>query len=53
MRIDPKQNDLSTSEASPVADGLLFWGSFVKERSRFCATYSTIDKAQISLKRVF
>ncbi|XP_069088966.1 uncharacterized protein [Pleurodeles waltl] len=53
MRIDPKLTDLACSEAGPSADGLLFGSSFIKELAKFCSTFLSLDKAQMSLKKVF
>ncbi|KAJ1153402.1 hypothetical protein NDU88_006163, partial [Pleurodeles waltl] len=52
MCIDPKLNNLATSEVSPAADGMLFGAPLVKELSKFCFTYS-LEKAQISLNLFF
>ncbi|KAJ1150495.1 hypothetical protein NDU88_003286 [Pleurodeles waltl] len=53
MRIDPKLSDVASSEAGPSAEGLLFGSSFIKDLAKFCSTFSSLDKAQMSLKNVF
>ncbi|KAJ1106391.1 hypothetical protein NDU88_003792 [Pleurodeles waltl] len=46
MRIDPQRTELATSEAGPVAQGLLFGAPFIKDLAKFAATFNTMDKAQ-------
>lgn len=53
LKLDPKLAELSNSEAGPVAEGLLFGQPFLKELSKFVATFSGLDKAQESLKKAF
>ena len=51
--MDPKLAELATLGEGPSADGQLFGDNFIKEISRYVATLSSIDKAQLSLKKVF
>ncbi|XP_078534007.1 uncharacterized protein LOC144820300 [Lissotriton helveticus] len=53
LRIDPKLGELSSSEAGSVAQGTLFGDPFVKELGKFVATFSALDKAQASMKKMF
>ncbi|KAJ1130920.1 hypothetical protein NDU88_009264, partial [Pleurodeles waltl] len=52
MKLDPKLADLATSESGPVARGLLSGSPFIKELSKFVATYASLDMAQESIRRV-
>ncbi|XP_078528000.1 uncharacterized protein LOC144803687 [Lissotriton helveticus] len=51
LKLDPKLSELSSSEAGAAAQGLLFGQSFLKELTHFVSTFSSIDKAQATLKR--
>ncbi|KAJ1148937.1 hypothetical protein NDU88_001761 [Pleurodeles waltl] len=53
IKIDPKLGELSTSEAGAEAQGHLFGDPFVKELGKFVATFSALDKAQSSIKKIF
>ncbi|KAJ1143653.1 hypothetical protein NDU88_009958 [Pleurodeles waltl] len=53
IKIDPKLGKLSNSEAGATAQGNLFGDPFVKELGKFVATFSALDKAQTSIKKVF
>ncbi|XP_078503595.1 uncharacterized protein LOC144762312 [Lissotriton helveticus] len=53
LKIDPKLGELSSSEAGSVAQGTLFGDPFVKELGKFVATFSALDKAQASMKKMF
>ncbi|KAM4723098.1 uncharacterized protein WCC33_009318 [Rhinophrynus dorsalis] len=53
LRIDPKLADMANSEPGPSANGLLFGDSFIKEIGKFVSTFTALDKAQTSLKKVF
>ncbi|XP_069094160.1 uncharacterized protein [Pleurodeles waltl] len=53
IKIDPKLGELSNSEAGAVAQGNLFGDPFLKELSKFVATFSALDKAQSSIKKIF
>ncbi|XP_078506464.1 LOW QUALITY PROTEIN: uncharacterized protein LOC144765813 [Lissotriton helveticus] len=51
LKIDPKLGELS-SEAGSVVQGTLFGDPFVKELGKFVATFSALDKAQASMKKI-
>ncbi|XP_078503505.1 uncharacterized protein LOC144762235 [Lissotriton helveticus] len=51
--MDPRLSELATSESGPQAQGLLFGQPFLKELTKFVATFSGLDKAQSSLRRAF
>ncbi|KAJ1126837.1 hypothetical protein NDU88_005243 [Pleurodeles waltl] len=53
MHIDHQLNELATLEAGQVAQGLLFRDPFIKDLSSFAATLNSMDKDQLSLKKVF
>lgn len=53
MRIDPQLADMATTEASTLANSLLFGDKFVKELGKYVATFSAFDKAQTNIKKVF
>lgn len=51
LKLDPKLAELATSEAGPMAQGLLFGQPFLKELTKFVSAFSGLDKAQESLKK--
>ncbi|KAM4748921.1 tubulin alpha-1C chain-like [Rhinophrynus dorsalis] len=51
LRIDPKLSEMADSEAGPLANGLLFGESFIKNRGKFVNTFTALDKAQISMRK--
>ncbi|XP_040275286.1 uncharacterized protein LOC120990501 [Bufo bufo] len=53
FKIDPKLSNLALTEAGKDAQGLLFGESFIKDMSRFVGTFTALDKAQSSMRRVF
>ncbi|XP_069057673.1 alpha-2-macroglobulin-like protein 1 [Pleurodeles waltl] len=53
IKIDPKLCELATSEAGAIAQGNLFGEPVVKELGKFVATFSALDKAQNSIKKIF
>ncbi|KAM4696339.1 LOW QUALITY PROTEIN: uncharacterized protein WCC33_015103 [Rhinophrynus dorsalis] len=53
LRIDPKLAEMANSEPGPSANGQLFGDSFIKELGKFVSTFTALDKAQSSLKKVF
>ncbi|XP_078506998.1 uncharacterized protein LOC144767445 [Lissotriton helveticus] len=53
LKMDPKLTELASSESGPLAQGLLFGQPFLKELTKFVATFSGLDKAQNSLRRAF
>ncbi|KAM4748674.1 LOW QUALITY PROTEIN: uncharacterized protein WCC33_006046 [Rhinophrynus dorsalis] len=53
LRIDPKLAELANSEPGPSAKGLLFGDTFIKDLGKFVASFTALDKAQTSLRKVF
>ncbi|KAM8971981.1 uncharacterized protein RCH25_017586 [Pelodytes ibericus] len=53
LKIEPKLVNMATNEPGPQAKGMLFGDNFVKELGSFVQTFTAIDKAQSSMKRVF
>ncbi|XP_044146872.1 uncharacterized protein LOC122935173 [Bufo gargarizans] len=53
LRIDPKLINLAQTETGKEAEGLLFGDSFIKDLSRFVGTFSALDKAQATMRKVF
>ncbi|CAH2248554.1 Hypothetical predicted protein [Pelobates cultripes] len=53
MKIEPKLVNMALTEPGPQAKGLLFGDNFVKELSTYVSTFTALDKAQTSIKRVF
>ncbi|KAM4690570.1 uncharacterized protein WCC33_017974 [Rhinophrynus dorsalis] len=53
LRIDPKLADLATTEPGPSAKGLLFGESFIKDLGKFVSSFTALDKAQTSMRKVF
>ncbi|XP_044127310.1 uncharacterized protein LOC122921396 [Bufo gargarizans] len=53
FKIDPKLANLALTEAGKDAQGLLFGESFIKDMGRFVGTFTALDKAQASMRRVF
>ncbi|KAM4702972.1 uncharacterized protein WCC33_011531 [Rhinophrynus dorsalis] len=53
LRLDPKLADMATSEPGPSAQGQLFGDSFIKELGQFVSSFTALDKAQSSLKKIF
>ncbi|XP_078538216.1 uncharacterized protein LOC144823513 [Lissotriton helveticus] len=53
IKIDPKLGDLATAEAGPIAQGKLFGEPFIKELNKFVTTFSALDRAQTSIKKIF
>ncbi|XP_040290011.1 uncharacterized protein LOC121002639 [Bufo bufo] len=53
FKIDPKLANLALTEAGKEAQGLLFGESFIKDMGRFVGTFTALDKAQSSMRRVF
>ncbi|XP_056384124.1 uncharacterized protein LOC130277475 [Hyla sarda] len=51
MRLDPQLTHLASDEPGPSADGLLFGESFIKNINIFVGLFSSLDKAQSSLKK--
>lgn len=44
---------LASSQPSSITKGLLFGDSFIKEINKYVALFTSLDKAQSSLKKVF
>ncbi|KAJ1090294.1 hypothetical protein NDU88_003427 [Pleurodeles waltl] len=53
MRIDLNLTELASADAGPLAVGRLFGDKFVKDIAKYVTTFTTLDKAQTSLKKVF
>ncbi|KAM4747505.1 uncharacterized protein WCC33_005072 [Rhinophrynus dorsalis] len=53
LRIDPKLADLATTEPGPAAKGLLLGESFIKDLGKFVSSFTALDKAQTSMRKVF
>lgn len=53
IKVDPKLGDLADSEAGAVAQGGLFGEPFIKELGKFVSTFTSLDKSQTSIKKVF
>ncbi|XP_053321093.1 uncharacterized protein LOC128492534 [Spea bombifrons] len=53
IKIEPKLVNMATKEPGQAANGLLFGDSFVKDVGSFVKTFTALDKAQSSMKRVF
>ncbi|XP_069063440.1 uncharacterized protein [Pleurodeles waltl] len=53
MRIDATLTELATADAGPLAEGRLFCDKFVKYIAKYVKTFTTLDKAQGNLKKVF
>lgn len=51
--MDPKLANLVLEEAGKEANGLLFGASFVKDLGQYVGTFTTIEKAQNSMRKVF
>ncbi|KAM8977614.1 uncharacterized protein RCH25_047525 [Pelodytes ibericus] len=53
LKIEPKLVNMAVTEPGPPAKGLLFGDNFVKELGSFVHTFTSLDKAQSKMKRVF
>ncbi|XP_078506405.1 uncharacterized protein LOC144764108 [Lissotriton helveticus] len=53
MRMDSNQTELASAEPGPLAEGNLFGDRFVKDVSKYVGTFTSLDKAQSGIKRVF
>lgn len=53
FRIDPKLSTMALNEPGKEAQGLLFGDSFIKELGKFVGTFTALDKAQASMRKVF
>ncbi|KAM8939279.1 uncharacterized protein RCH25_052871 [Pelodytes ibericus] len=53
LRIDGKLVDLGTKELGPMAQGKLFGDAFLKELNRHVNVFTSLNKAQTSLRKVF
>ncbi|KAJ1191577.1 hypothetical protein NDU88_000893 [Pleurodeles waltl] len=53
MRVNPKLSDSAGKESSEEARGLLFRDGMVKALTKFARTFTSLDKAHFSMKRVF
>ncbi|KAJ1087503.1 hypothetical protein NDU88_000672 [Pleurodeles waltl] len=52
MRVAPYLAELAANKAGSLANGLLFGDKFVKELGKYVATFSPLDKAQSSMKKM-
>ncbi|XP_078528440.1 uncharacterized protein LOC144805834 [Lissotriton helveticus] len=52
MRIDSQLAEMATNEPGSMANGMLFGHKFVKEMGKYVTTFSALDKAQTTIKRV-
>ncbi|XP_078502843.1 uncharacterized protein LOC144761268 [Lissotriton helveticus] len=53
MRMDSNLTELASAEPGPLAEGNLFGDRFVKDVSKYVGTFTSLDKAQSGIKRVF
>ncbi|XP_063289505.1 uncharacterized protein LOC134573649 [Pelobates fuscus] len=53
LKIEPKLANMASNEPGASANGLLFGESFVKDLGSYVKTFTALDKAQSSIKRVF
>lgn len=53
IKVDPKLGDLADSKAGAVAQGGLFGEPFIKELGKFVNTFTSLDRAQTSIRKVF
>ncbi|XP_053310209.1 uncharacterized protein LOC128472338 [Spea bombifrons] len=53
LRIDPRLADMADKELGPKADGKLFGDPFISELRKHAGNYTTINKVETSLKKVF
>ncbi|XP_040204919.1 uncharacterized protein LOC120936540 [Rana temporaria] len=51
MRLDPQLAHLAESEPGPSADGMLFGDSLLKDVNKFVGLFTSLDKAQNSLRK--
>ncbi|XP_056421517.1 uncharacterized protein LOC130361894 [Hyla sarda] len=52
-KLDPQLAYLASNESSNPKDNFLFGDQFIKEISKYVGLFSSLDKAQTSLKKVF
>lgn len=53
LRMDANLTDLAAAEPGPLAEGNVFGERFVKDVSKYVGTFTSLDKAQSGIKRVF
>ncbi|XP_056374397.1 uncharacterized protein LOC130272573 [Hyla sarda] len=53
LKLDPQLINLATTEPDSPTDGLLFGDDFIKEINKYVSLFSSLNKAQSSLKKVF
>ncbi|XP_040181002.1 uncharacterized protein LOC120914355 [Rana temporaria] len=51
MRLDPQLSHLAESEPGPSAEGMLFGDMVIKDINKFVGLFTSLDKAQNSLRR--
>ncbi|XP_063297781.1 uncharacterized protein LOC134586215 [Pelobates fuscus] len=53
LKMDPKLMELGKKEMGPLANGQLFGDSFITELKKHVSIFTTLNKAQTSIKQVF
>ncbi|XP_056375621.1 uncharacterized protein LOC130273222 isoform X1 [Hyla sarda] len=53
MRIDPQLTNLASNEPTHPTEGMLFGEDFINQIGKYVGLFSSINKAQTSLKKVF
>ncbi|XP_056400317.1 uncharacterized protein LOC130362153 [Hyla sarda] len=53
LKLDPQLTHLATTQPPSPTGGFLFGEQFIKEISKYVGLFSSLDKAQSSLKKVF
>ncbi|XP_056390485.1 uncharacterized protein LOC130346565 [Hyla sarda] len=53
MKIDPQLTNLASTEPPNPTKGLLFGDEFIKEMNKYVGLFSSLSKAQVSMKKVF
>ncbi|XP_056400569.1 uncharacterized protein LOC130294571 [Hyla sarda] len=53
MKIDPQLTNLATAEPANPTNGMLFGEDFIRELNKYVGLFSSLNKAQVSMKKVF
>ncbi|XP_056375992.1 uncharacterized protein LOC130291262 [Hyla sarda] len=53
MKIDPQLTNLATAEPVNPTNGMLFGDDFIRELNKYVGLFSSLNKAQVSMKKVF
>ncbi|XP_056430668.1 uncharacterized protein LOC130369424 [Hyla sarda] len=53
LKIDPQLTNLATVEPPNPTKGMLFGDDFIKELNKYVGLFSSLNKAQVSMKKVF